>query len=390
MGVKKQVNYDVVVVGAGPAGLMASRKAAEKGLKVLLVEAERRLGFKVCGEAVSKGTLEDAEVTPHQSFICNRIDGACVYAPNENKKVEIVGDFGGYILDKPAFLRKLASYAIKVGVDFWINSKVFDVKHFEEGYEVYVKNFGEILTVKCRFIVGCDGVNSIIARKFFDRSNYKLISCIQYKMVNCKFEDPHKLEFYFGREVAPLGYAWIFPKDEYTANVGIGVRGVPAKKYLDKFIEKHPDKFKNAKIVEVGGAPVPIGGEIGKVVDAENGIIVCGDAAGQVIPLTGGGIHSSIVAGKVAGEVLAEHVNGNLSLDEYPKRYSYWSERIMKSLKVLKVLENLSDQELNQLAEVLTGEDIIDLANGLNIRRVALKLLKHPVFALRLAKALMG
>ena len=149
MGVKKQVNYDVVVVGAGPAGLMASRKAAEKGLKVLLVEAERRLGFKVCGEAVSRGTLEDAEAILHQSFICNRIDGVYVYAPNENKKVEIAGDFGGYILDKPAFLRRLASYAIKVGVDFWINSKVFDVKHFEEGYEVYVKNFGETLTVKC-------------------------------------------------------------------------------------------------------------------------------------------------------------------------------------------------------------------------------------------------
>ena len=130
-------------------------------------------------------------------------------------------------------------------------------------------------------------------------------------------------------------------------------------------------------------------GQIEKIVDG--GVMVCGDAAGQVIPLTGGGIHSSIVAGKVAGEVAAEFLGGKTkSLEEYPKRYTYWTKRIRDSLKALKVIEKLTDRELNQLADVLSGTDVVDLASGIDVRRVALKLLKHPYFALRIAKSLLG
>ena len=137
--------------------------------------------------------------------------------------------------------------------------------------------------------------------------NYELIPCIQYKMVNCRIEDASVLEAYVGQDVAPLGYAWVFPKNDETANVGLGVRGAPAKPYLDRFISNHPETFRNASIVEVQAAPVPVGGQIKKV--AQEGVMVCGDAAGQVIPLTGGGIHTSIAAGKIAGELAGKAVD---------------------------------------------------------------------------------
>ncbi|MCX8176033.1 MAG: NAD(P)/FAD-dependent oxidoreductase [Candidatus Bathyarchaeota archaeon] len=384
-GFSSNYYYDVVVAGAGPAGAMVSKKVAEKGLNVLLVEAQPSLGVKACGEGCSAETINDAEIPHLGKFICNKIKEIRIYAPDESKNVKVFGE--GYIINKPLFLEELVFYAVKAGADVWVNSKVVDIQQTDTGFNVYIKRFGEILNVKCKAIAGCDGVNSIVARKFFDRSNYNVIPCIQYKMVNCKIEDPSRIETYLGRDVAPLGYAWFFPKDEHTANVGIGVRGGQAKPYLDKFIKTHPEKFRNARIVEVKGAPVPVSGEISKVFG--DNIVICGDAAGQVIPLTGGGIHSSIVSGKVAGEVLAEHIKSGLSLDEYPKRYSYWSNRMRKSLRVLKALEKLSDQELNQLAEVLTGEDVLNLAGGLDIKKAAFKLLKHPIFALRLAKALM-
>ncbi len=351
-----------------------------------------RLGLKACGEAVSTRTLADAEIQPSPNFICNNIEGVFVYAPDENKYVEIFSEeLGrGYILEKPIFLRELAYQAAKNGVDFLVNSQVLDVNQENDGtYLVIIKKFGKTLKVKTKVVLGCDGVNSVVVKKFFKREKYELISCIQYRMVNCKFENPHALECYLGREVAPFGYVWVFPKTENMGNVGVGVRGAPAKPYLDKFIATHPEKFGKAKIIEVQAAPVPVSGQIEKIV--EGNVMVCGDAAGQVIPLTGGGIHSSIVAGKVAGEVVAEFLlEGNVSLDEYLQRYAYWTGRIKNSLKALRLIEKLTDQELNQLADILSGEDVVDLASGLDIKRVGKKLIKHPYFAFRLAKALLG
>ena len=100
-------NYDIVIVGAGPAGLMAARKAGEKNVRVLLVEKQAMLGVKACGEAVSTRTITDAEIQPSQKFISNKVRGAFIYAPDEKKRVEIFSEeLGqGYILEKPAFLR---------------------------------------------------------------------------------------------------------------------------------------------------------------------------------------------------------------------------------------------------------------------------------------------
>lgn len=385
--------FDIVVVGAGPAGLMAARKAAQAGAEVLLLEKERSLGTKVCGEAVSGSTLADAEVNPASSFIRNRVKGIMVYAPNEKKRVEIyseeLGFSEGFLLEKNLFLQELAYRVAAEGAEISVGAEVLGVEK-KQNFALAVKRLGETVKVEGKMLIGCDGVTSLVAKKFFNRGQYEVIPCIQYKMVNCRLEDCHVLETYVGHEVAPLGYAWIFPKSEKSANVGIGVRGAPAKPYLDRFIAAHPAKFDKAKVVEVQAAPVPVGGQISRVVDG-GGVLLCGDAAGQVIPLTGGGIHTSIVAGKIAGEVAGRAaVQGDVNLEEYPRGYAYWSRRIANSLISLRLIEKLEDSELNQLAEILTGEDIVDLASGFNVERVGKKLQSYPEFAARLGEALLG
>ena len=386
-------NYDVIVIGAGPAGLMAARKASETGASVLILEKDKTLGTKVCGEAASSSTLKDAEIEPSPRFIANTIQSISVHAPDENKTVEIhseeLGFSEGYIFEKTIFLRELASLAVKKGAEIWVRSEARDVATTDGGYTVTVNRFGQNITVKAKVLIGCDGINSMVAKKFFKREGYDVIPCIQYKLVNCNLGDIHTLGFYLGREVAPLGYAWVFPKSGDEANVGIGVRGVPAKPYLDRFIANHSEKFEKTKIIEVDAAPVPIGGQIRKMVNGN--ILLCGDAAGQVIPMTGGGIHTSIVAGRIAGGVAGKAaLSGKLDPKEYPTKYRYLSKRIDDSLTTLRLIEKLTDPEFNQLAEILTGQDIIDLANGMNMERVGKKLLDHPHFAERLAEALLG
>ncbi len=389
----KEMEYDAIVVGAGPAGLMAARKIAAKGFSVLVLEKEKDLGTRACAEAVSASAFETAEIPPSPPLISNNISGAYVFPPDETKGVKISGgSYRGYILNKQQFLYALASRAVSAGSDLWMRCEVKGVK-MEGGVArslVYFKK-GESKEITFKYLVGADGVGSVVARSCgFDLSGFEIIPTIQYVMVNCGVPENDLIRIYMGKEVAPLGYVWIFAKNEYVANVGIGVRGAPAKPYLDKFIASHPEVFEKAKVVKEGGGGVPVSGQVREIV--KGNVALCGDAAGQVIPITGGGIRTSMEAGSIAGDCIADALEaGEIStLKRYTTAYGeYWGTRISRSLKVLRVLEKLSDDDLNLLGSIMSGDDIVDLANGLDVKRVVEKLSRHPVLAMRMASKLL-
>jgi digeranylgeranylglycerophospholipid reductase len=246
---------------------------------------------------------------------------------------------------------------------------------------------GETKEINFKVLIGADGVGSVVSKQVgFSTEGYELIPTIQYVMVNCNIPEANMIRIYMGNEVAPLGYAWVFAKNEYMANVGIGVRGKPAKVYLDKFVSNHPEFFKNATIVKEGGGGVPVGGQLKEVI--KDNVLLCGDSSGQVIPITGGGIRTSLAAGSIAGEAITESLQSkDLSLlEKYPASYNeYWGSRIKQSLRVVKALEKLNDDDLNLLGTLINGDDVVDLANGLNVKRVVSKLMRHPVAAVRIA-----
>jgi digeranylgeranylglycerophospholipid reductase len=389
-------SYDIIVVGGGPAGLLAARKASEKDTHVLLLEREKALGKKVCAEAISDTSLKDSELDS-RDFIVNEIVGARVYAPDESKSVkisgELIGEHGGYVLDKRMYLEALADATRNAGVDLRLGANVVDVQRNKGSVNTIVKENGETKALSSKILIGCDGFGSIVARKFFNTSRMTFISCIQYTLEGCKIEDEDLLEFYLGNDVAPRGYVWVFPKGKGIANVGLGVRGTQAKPYLDKFLKKHRKRFENSKTLSVGAAPVVVSGQLDRIV--LDNMMICGEAAGHVIPLTGAGIHTSLVAGRIAGRVAAEAISENdfteMKLSQYVVEFDkIWGSRIKRSLKALKVVEQLSDSEMNIMADVLKGDDILDLANGIDLERVAKGLLKHPILAMKVAKALMA
>jgi len=222
---------------------------------------------------------------------------------------------------------------------------------------------GGRVEVRCKVLIAADGVGSRVARWVGIRSTLTpadLDTCAQFQMVNVKLESSRLLEFYLGSKIAPGGYAWVFPKGEDYANIGVGVLAsraeVPPIEYLRRFVEKMPN-LARGKIVEVNAGGVPVCGPLRQTV--KSNVILVGDAARQVNPLTGGGIDSAMRAGTIAGEVAAKAVKeGNVSekrLREYERR---WREdfggRLQKYLKAKEVLLSLSDEELDKLASTVS------------------------------------
>ncbi len=376
----------MIVVGGGPSGVSAAKSSALNNSKVLLLEkCPTIMANKPCGEASSQETLKTAGVKPTPQIVLRRAK-ALVFAPNMNS-IEI--DQIGYALNKSMLIQAIAEQAAEAGAHIKVREEVKEVGKASDGHMLVKTLHGEY---KAKVVIGADGYNSTVAKCLGINEKSEPIPTVQYVMANCDLEYPDYVRFYLGNEIAPGGYAWIFPKDDRIAEVGIGVRGGPAKFYLDKFVKLFEKELKKAQIIDYRGAPVPIGGMIKQnVVD---GAILVGDAAGTVIPLTGAGIHSSIAAGLIAGEVAAKaSMEGNNSkhrLEEFNERYNeHWGERIKKSLKAMRSIEKLSDDDLNTLQKILNAEDILDLSNGFDLKKVALKLLKHPILATKLAKALL-
>lgn len=386
------MRYDAIVVGAGPAGLMFSRKLAAKGFKVAVVEKNETLAVKPCGEGISARVLQTAEVSKSDinRFVSKPIKGAVIVAPNGRQvRISEEGEMG-YVIDKRNFLRVMGEYAASAGADIYMKEQVREAT-LAEGI---VKVITRTLTLEAPLLVGADGYLSFTAKAFgLEKPGERVvIPTVQYVMTNVSVENPDFTYFYLGNNVAPKGYVWVFPKDGTLANVGIGVQGASPKNYLDKFIKEHPEIFGKSKIIEFRGAAVTIGGMLENIV--KDHVMLIGEAAGQVVPLTGGGIHTSIAGGKIGAEVAARALETNdysaKLLSEYVAKYNeYWGKRIRDSLKGLHVIEKLSDEELNQLAEILSPQDIVSLANGENVAHVATKLLKHPIFSIKIAKALL-
>jgi len=393
------MDYDVVVIGAGPGGCGAALSAASQGLNVLVVEKRQEIGApKRCGEGLSRSSLERMGVELDKRWVNREIMGATVYAPN-GKPVRIDYKDGpeGWVIERKIFDKFLARKAAKAGAKVLAKTEALGlIKDGNKITGVKLESSGETWDVRTKIVIAADGVESKIAREAGLDTTLKLVdiaSSAQFEMTGIDI-DPDRMELYFGWEIAPGGYVWIFPKDDDTANVGVGVRKVwtnrTALDYLKKFVDSRPG-LKKGSIIEVNSGGVPVGGLMRDMV--LDNFMVVGDAAHQVNPIHGGGISEAFVGGKIAGSVAAEAVKRNDFSKQFLERYNklWWQERgnkLNKILKLRKVVESLSDEDLNWLAEFLTGNDLIDFSRSEGLKKLAQILVKKPKLALLARKLL--
>ena len=373
---------DIVVVGAGPAGSLTSRTAAELGANVLLLEEHPQVGIPVhCAEGLYIEAIIDAGLKPVPPYVCQPIKRARVFAPNKKYVDLSFDDWGGYNLNRDEFDRALADNAVNAGAELLTETRATGVVK-KGGKVVGVKavSKGETIQVNADIVIGAEGYTSIVRRTAgFPKWYADATPVAQFQLSGVKIDTPHTNEVHIGREIAPGGYAWVFPKSSTTANVGLGVRLFnkgPALDYLKRFVASDP-RFQDAKIMNINGGICPVSGVFEKIVD--DGVMLVGDAAGQMMPMTGAGIHLGVASGKIAGEVAARAVqSGDVSrgvLQEYQDRFdSVWGKHIRDAGRALTMFDRFEDKHYNTLVEIIEPDDIINLTNGESVTRTVARL----------------
>lgn len=302
--------YDVIVAGAGPAGSVAAKTAAMNGLSVLLLEKRQEIGEPVrCAEGILCDRLPEF-MPPDPRWICGRVRRLRIYSKDNTMSFNDDRD-AIYVTDRKIFDRELARSAAAAGVDVVTKTQVTGL----------IVNGGLVCGVKgkCRsddfaamakVVVAADGIESRIARWAGIDTTLgpkDIVSCAQYHLADIDI-DPGQIELYFGSGLAPGGYAWVFPKGEREANVGLGVvyhgrKSRNSAEYLDGFVR---NRFPGASVLGVVAGAVPIRGLIPAM--SGNGIVAVGDAARLSDPLTGEGILNGMISGRIAGNVIADCV----------------------------------------------------------------------------------
>ncbi|MFH0954844.1 MAG: NAD(P)/FAD-dependent oxidoreductase [Candidatus Micrarchaeota archaeon] len=341
--------FDVLIIGAGPAGGNAGRNAAELGLKTAILEEHKTVGEPVhCGECLSQLALERQNLKIPDKAISIPVKGVRVIFPNE-KSCTVTEP--GFVLEKHLFEQWLANEAQKKGAELLLDHKALDLKR-ENGLWKIQTNHGEL---SAKIVIDASGIQSIASRKLGLNRRFESVIGIQHEIREIPSDD--YLDFFLWPEFAPQGYCWSIPKSHNRANVGL-VTGQKnrAKEFCDAFVKRR--KWENKTIVKTFGGLIPSSGPLPKTYF--DGLMLIGDAAGFTSPLFEGGTHLGLASGNFAAQVAAKAIGknnwGSGALWEYEQLWKKEFPAYHSLMKGKKALYDFSGEELNQMALLLPKE----------------------------------
>ena len=360
-------DYDVVVVGAGPIGCVAARYAANNGASVLLLEEHASIGTPVgCAGILSTRAVSECDISSKDNSILNSVRGAFVYPPDGNCLTIDGKKTKAHIVSRKLFDKKLGVMAVDAGVELFLKSRVVGIETNNSIQKIHIIRNGVRETISSSVIIGADGVKSNIAKMSGLGTVKKILSGVQFEVLYDS-KNTDFVEVYLGSS-SPGFFAWSIPINEKISRIGLSISGnnkQNAMQYLDKLLKSNPQmslKYKGGCFdFIVGGIPL---GPLKKTVT--DGVMIVGDAAGQVKPTTGGGIYTGAACAKIVGRVAA---SASLSedcskekLNEYEKE---WRKKIGKELSIgMKINEfvyGLEDTKTNAIINSINTPEMLDL-----------------------------
>jgi len=357
------MKYDVVVVGAGPAGSTTAKFLAEKGIKTLVIDKSKFPRNKPCGGGLSIKVLDRYKYLKNKCSIESYSYGSFGYSPslkyiaNVQKKDPIIA-----MVLRKKFDNELVQLAVDSGADFKDGKTVKNIKISKDKIDVILDDKKEIST---EIVVGADGIHSTVAKKAglpTIGKNYGISFYNEYEVgedvINSLFSEKKWLFTYLGFQNMH-GYGWVFPKKQHI-NVGIG-QFIPdpyIPKTDRKLIDVYKDYIKTLKKNKLLPENLRTGKSNGGVLPVStikktytNRVLLVGDACGFVNPYSGEGIYYGMISGEIAAGVISDSIEAGDCSEHFLSKYQMkWKEDFGKELKIfsnsVKFVRNFAEKSV--------------------------------------------
>ena len=347
---------EAVVVGAGPAGLIAARELASRGVEVAAYEEHTVIGEpNHCAGILSVEGLERLGVEPSPEFIQHEVKGGVAHSP-DGTPIRIVGSrTRAYVVDRGAFDRHLAGQAEDAGAEIILGHRVRGLI-LREGRVTGVS--GADGPVEAEVIIDCEGVGGLLAKSAgLSPPEKGVLSGINAEVSGVEVE-PGIVEVWLGHAVAPGFFAWVAPTGDASARCGLACEGQGSKALLEVFLER---RFGEAEHTAPVRWPVLKGGPVEKT--HGDGILLVGDVAGQTKPTTGGGvIFGGLCAVEAAKTVSGALETGDFSADYLSRYEAAWrgllGREFSSMLAARRFADGLPDGRMDRLFSSLKASGL--------------------------------
>ena len=350
------MQYDAIIVGGGPSGSFTAANIAKNGFSVLMIEEHKKIGEPVqCAGLVSPRTL--ALASAPENIVLKSYWGARILSPL-GAELPVSGDrIYAQAVDRAAFDRHVAGLAEQPGADIITGARAAGITRVRDGFRVNINTDRKIEAIKCRLLIGADGVNSRVARWLGLPPAGSKVAMYAGEL-ELQTGNQEEVSILLGQTFAPGWFGWVIPLASSQARVGVGsfYGGRSPRYYLKKMTESFPGIFRNFRELRYTGGTVPFGPM--KKIFSSHAMLV-GDAAAQVKPMSGGGLYTGMrgaqICALVASQALTNDRLEERHLADYQKLWdSEFKVEFQSSVWYREVYDGMNDREADSLLRFLS------------------------------------
>jgi geranylgeranyl reductase family protein len=384
----------VVVVGGGPAGTFSAYELAKRGVSVSVFEEHPQVGFPAhCAGHLSIKSLKNLGLYPlPKGIVENEFSGANFYSHKGVKFSVHLSRPVTCTVNRVLFDQYLADKAKNSGAQYFFNSRVSSLlikSGYIKGINVAQGNSSE-KKVPAKLVIDAEGISSRLTRQagLPTPKREGLVYAVEAEVSNFQNVEEHTVEVYTGNDYSPGFYAWLIPRLDGTAKLGLATKSGNPKAFLQKLMQRHPVASKqvgNAKVTKMAFHAITLGGPVSRAYC--NGFLAVGDCASQVKSTTGGGVVFSITCAKFAAEVASQALKRDRVSAQFLQLYQKRCNETLGfdacvMLQIRKFLNKISDEQIDKALRFVTkiglGGSLRDVEEIDFQGRTLLTVLKKP------------
>lgn len=354
--------FDIAIIGAGPAGLCAARTILlqENKPSVILIEKSTDIDKRIpCAEGVGKLGFHEV-LEPKKTWIRSLVSHLILHSP-DNTTISYTDSNKGYIINRALMQHDLADTCLEMGAEGLFSHTVMKInKPDSDGKRTIYLDSGD--TIRAKVVLDCSGPLSRfgeLEKIDFKPLDLEVAYLAHIEGIETRTDTVH---VFVSEKLAPGGYAWAFPRNEQSLNIGIvlgsSFRGnCNISTLLDTFIKKY---YPGGKVIRKFAGSIPCYNKSLEI--ATSGLIKAGDAISTVNPISRAGISEAMKSGTIAGSFAIQMLNAsnekeiNKICDSYKKAwYKKLGSRHLKLARVKSFLQRVTDKEYNAGAQVLAN-----------------------------------